>query len=85
MCLQPKLYAGSLWQHTGALLYSPVELAVVIMCLPPEVEPDKQETEGKEEDQGPQKLPLHTQTIIYVAPPYLIITDLRRWLESFWQ
>lgn len=67
MCLQPKLYAGSLWQHTGALLYSPVELTVVIMCLPPEVEPDKQETEGKEEDQGPQKLPLHTQTHNYLC------------------
>lgn len=39
--------------------YSPVELIVVVMSLPPEVEPDQQQTEGKEEDEGPQQLPLH--------------------------
>lgn len=38
--------------------HSPVELVVVVMRLPPEVEPDKQQTEGEEEDEGPQKLPL---------------------------
>lgn len=48
------------WQHTVRLVvYSPVELIVVIMCLPPEVEPDQQQAEGKEEDEGPQQLPLH--------------------------
>lgn len=38
--------------------HSPVELVVVVMRLPPEVEPDEQQTEGEEEDEGPQKLPL---------------------------
>lgn len=41
--------------------HSPVELAVVIVRLPPEVEPDEQQTEGEEEDEGPQQLPLHRQ------------------------
>lgn len=41
---------------------SPVELVVVVMGLPPEVEPDQQQTEGKEEDEGPQQLPLRTHT-----------------------
>lgn len=51
------------WRHAGALgsaVYSPVELIVVVMRLPPEVEPDQQQTEGKQEDEGPQQLPLHT-------------------------
>ncbi len=30
----------------GLAAYSPVELIVVVMCLPPEVEPDQQQTEG---------------------------------------
>lgn len=49
-------------RHPGALrlaAYSPVELVVVVMCLPPEVEPDQQQTEGEEEDERPQQLPLH--------------------------
>lgn len=46
----------------GLIVYSPVELIVVIMRLPPEVEPYQQQTEGKEEDEGPQQLPLRTQT-----------------------
>lgn len=41
--------------------HSPVELAVVVVRLPPEVEPDEQQTEGEEEDQGPEQLPLHRQ------------------------
>ena len=44
-------------QHTPALglaAYSPVELVVVVMCLPPEVEPYQQQTESEEEDEGPQ-------------------------------
>lgn len=56
-------------RHREALrlaAHSPVELIVVVMCLPPEVEPDQQQTEGKEQDEGPQQLPLqhthkHTQ------------------------
>lgn len=58
-------------------LYSPIELIVVIMCLPPEVEQDQQQTEGKKEDEGPQQLPLHTQKhcFIYVGPLYLIRSD----------
>lgn len=44
------------------LLYSPVELIVVVMCLPPEVEPNQQQAEGKEEDEGPEQLPLNTQS-----------------------
>lgn len=42
--------------------HSPVELVVVVMRLPPEVEPDEQQTEGEEEDEGPQKLPLQENT-----------------------
>lgn len=42
--------------------HSPVELVVVVMRLPPEVEPDEQQTEGEEEDEGPQKLPLQEKT-----------------------
>lgn len=49
-----------LWNVTKK--HSPVELIVVVMCLPPEVEPDQQQTEGKEQDEGPQQLPLHTNT-----------------------
>ncbi len=68
MYLQPKQYGDRrltpVWpdNNTGALslvVYSPVELIVVVMRLPPEVEPDQQETEGKQEDEGPQQLPLH--------------------------
>lgn len=67
--LQPKQYGdrrlAPVWPDNaqGALslvVYSPVELIVVVMCLPPEVEPDQQQAEGKEEDEGPQQLPLHT-------------------------
>lgn len=46
--------------------YSPVKLIVVIMRLPPKVEPDQQQTEGEEEDERPQQLPLlreHTNTM----------------------
>lgn len=35
------------------VVHSPVKLVVVIMCLQPEVKPDEQQTEGKEEDEGP--------------------------------
>ena len=45
---------GSSFDMTDSLAaYSPVEFTVVIMCLPPEVEPDQQQTEGKKEDEGP--------------------------------
>lgn len=44
--------------HWPVWFNSPVELVVVVMRLPPEVEPDEQQTEGEEEDEGPQKLPL---------------------------
>ena len=37
---------------------SPVELIVVVVSFPPEVEPDEEEREGEEEDEGPQELPL---------------------------
>lgn len=55
-------------EHTpeGALplaAHSPVELVVVVMRLPPEVEPDEQQTEGEEEDEGPQKLPLQEENM----------------------
>lgn len=71
--LQPKQYSDRVSgssltrRHAGALrlaAYSPVELVVVVMCLPPEVEPDQQQTEGEEEDERPQKLPLHKHTHI---------------------
>lgn len=64
--LQTKQYGyrcvAPLW-----VLYLPIELIVVIMCLPPEVEPDEQQAEGKKEDKGPQQLPLHTHKNI-VSP-----------------
>lgn len=67
--LQPKQYGGRrltpVWPDDtagalGSVAYSPVELVVVVMRLPPEVEPDQQQTEGKQEDEGPQQLPLRT-------------------------
>lgn len=62
---RPKQYGVR--RLTGALrldVHSPVELIVVVVRLPPEVEPDQQQGEGKEEDEGPQQLPLqHTHTI----------------------
>lgn len=54
-----KVWPDSTQEQSVTVVYSPVELIVVVMCLPPEVEPDKQQTEGKEEDEGPQQLPLH--------------------------
>lgn len=32
------------------------------MGFPPEVEPHEQQTEGQQEDEGPQQLPLSTHT-----------------------
>lgn len=70
-CIQPKQLTGMhmalAWpkRRTAAaaaalrsLVYSPVEFIVVIMCLPPKVKPDEQQTEGEEEDEGPEQLPL---------------------------
>lgn len=54
-----KVWPDSTQEQSVTAVYSPVELIVVVMCLPPEVEPDKQQTEGKEKDEGPQQLPLH--------------------------
>lgn len=45
-------------RSVGLDAHSPVEFVVVVMCLPPEVKPDEQQAEGKEEDEGPQQLPL---------------------------
>lgn len=58
MYLPRKQYADGSVAVAG---YSPVKLIVVVMCFPPEVEPDQQQTEGEEEDDGPQQLPLNTQ------------------------
>lgn len=72
ICFGPKCHADErlapVWPERtpgGALplaAHSPVELVVVVMRLPPEVEPDEQQTEGEEEDEGPQKLPLQEKT-----------------------
>ena len=42
--------------------HSPVKLIVVIVGFPPEVEPDQQQGEGNKQDEGPQELPLQTET-----------------------
>lgn len=41
--------------------HSPVELIVVVVDFPPEVEPGEREAEGADEEQEPQAFPLQEQ------------------------
>lgn len=43
-------------------LHSPVELIVVVVDSPPEVEPGEREAEGADKEQEPQAFPLQEQS-----------------------
>lgn len=57
----PSLVGGFILSP-GGFLHSPVELIVVVVDSPPEVEPGEREAEGADKEQEPQVLPLQEQS-----------------------
>ena len=58
----PSWVGGSTLSPGAALLDSPVELIVVVVDSPPEVEPGEREAEGADQKQEPQAFPLQEQS-----------------------
>lgn len=56
--MSPHVLSPGCW---GAVAHLPIEFIVVIMDIPPEVEPGECEAEGEGEQQEPETLPLEEQ------------------------